>query len=129
MDGWHFSCCRRNAGPKPRHSGHAVDDCRKGSGRDAAKNGGAEQNRLVRGVHGDFYSRAIGKKLADKAAAAGAATQGDTLGNDALIGLSFQNLAQAVSDAAEPEDVERDEAFEIVLHANARDHRTCLGST
>ena len=91
---------------------------------DGAQHRGAEQHRLL--ARGD--ERPAGRSRRPASGAPADARPGAAADHDAprparrWRGLRLDDLAQAVAEAAEAGDIERDEAVEVALHAQARDH-------
>ena len=110
----------------PRHPGHAFRQVADRTRRTGREDGRAQQHRLFGPGCDDRFSGGIGKDLSDKVRLPCPATDRDAVDRRACLVLRFDDLAQAIADAAQTRDIQRGQAGQITLHAQTADDRPCM---
>ncbi len=105
-----------------RHAGHRRAHVVEAAARHATQHRGTQQHGLFRLRGEDGLSCRIGEQLANEIESPGAAADHHALDRRTGLSLGLDDLAQAVTNAANAGNVEGDQAVQIVFHAKARNH-------
>src|SRR5438552_1183975 len=93
-----------------RHGRHGRRKVGMVAGGDGAEHGRAEQHRLGRGLRVDHLAGRVGNELPHQWALSSTAADGDRVNPDAAGAHRLKDLPGTVAEAAEPGEIERDEA-------------------